>query len=61
VTCKKDAPVVLEEKVDRTFDAGWKSIKEIHLVVLWNTKEECSVAKMVPKMCGTVTLTAKER
>jgi hypothetical protein len=50
VTCKKDAHVVLEETVARTLDAGWEIIKDSQLVVLWNTKEECDVAKMVPKI-----------
>jgi hypothetical protein len=58
VTCKKDAPVVLEETVARTLDAGWKIIKDSQLVFLWNTKEECVVDKMVPKNWETITLTA---
>jgi hypothetical protein len=58
VMCKKDAPAVLEETVARTLNAGWKIIKDSQLVVLWNTKKECAVAKMVLKIWGTVTLTA---
>jgi hypothetical protein len=56
ITCKKDAPILLEKTVAKPLDDGWRKIKSSKLVVVWNQTDERSLVKLVPKMWDTTSL-----
>jgi hypothetical protein len=56
IACKKDHTGVLENSVSGDLDAGFAKIKSSQLVVLWNSSDECPVAKLIPKQWGAPSL-----
>jgi hypothetical protein len=60
ITCNKDHLLVLENTVMTDLDAGFATIKSSQLVVLWNSRDECAIAKMVPKQWGALSLVDKD-
>lgn len=60
ITCKKYHPLVLENTVTADLDAGFATIKSSQLVVLWNSRDECAIAKMLPKQWGALSLVDKD-
>jgi hypothetical protein len=60
ITCKKDHPDVIRNTVAKKLDDGYATIKNSQLVVIWNSKEEKSVANVMPKLWGAVRLENKD-
>jgi hypothetical protein len=56
ITCKKDAPIILEKTVVKQLDDGWHKIKRSQLVVVWNKTDGRSLVKLVHNTWGTASL-----
>jgi hypothetical protein len=60
IACKKDHPDVIQNNVTKKLDDGYAAIKKSQLVVVWNSKEEKSVTKVMSNRWGVVRLDNKD-